>query len=84
MNGAMSVLAVTEKVGFLNAPSIYMEKIAVGTNIPRDVISLRYDIKTNLYNLTAVRGVNELVVMVLYEERHMELIKTLDGVRHVL
>ena len=78
-NGAMSVLAVTEKGGFLNAPDVYMEKIAVGPNIPRGVISLKYDIKTNLYNLAAVKKckVDELVVTVLYRERHLELIKNI-------
>ncbi|CEI85133.1 Fructose-1,6-bisphosphatase [Ehrlichia minasensis] len=78
-SGAMSVLAITEKGGFLNAPDVYMEKIAVGPNIPRDVISLKYDIKTNLYNLAAVKKckVDELVVTVLYRERHLELIKNI-------
>ncbi|GAT75546.1 fructose 1,6-bisphosphatase II [Ehrlichia ruminantium] len=78
-DGAMSVLAVTEKGGFLNAPDVYMEKIAVGPGIPKGVISLRYDIKTNLYNLAEIKGCNiaDLVVTVLKRERHLELIKNI-------
>ncbi|QLK50726.1 class II fructose-bisphosphatase [Ehrlichia ruminantium] len=78
-DGAMSVLAVTEKGGFLHAPDVYMEKIAVGPGIPKGVISLRYDIKTNLYNLAEIKGCNiaDLVVTVLKRERHLELIKNI-------
>ncbi|GAT78669.1 fructose 1,6-bisphosphatase II [Ehrlichia ruminantium] len=78
-DGAMSVLAVTEKGGFLNAPDVYMEKIAVGPGIPKGAISLRYDIKTNLYNLAEIKGCNiaDLVVTVLKRERHLELIKNI-------
>ena len=78
-NGAMSVLAVTKKGGFLNAPDVYMEKIAVGSGVPRGVVSLKNDIKTNLNNLAEVKKckVNELVVVVLQRERHLELIKNI-------
>ncbi|ABD44920.1 fructose-1,6-bisphosphatase, class II [Ehrlichia chaffeensis str. Heartland] len=78
-NGAMSVLAIAKKGEFLNAPDVYMKKIAVGPNVPKGVVSLKYDIKTNLYNLAEVRkcNVNELIVMVLYRERHLELIKSI-------
>ncbi|AHX04488.1 class II fructose-bisphosphatase [Ehrlichia japonica] len=78
-NGAMSVLAIAKRGGFLNAPDVYMEKIAVGPNVPRDAVSLKYDIKTNLYNLAEVKKckVDELVVTVLYRERHLELIKSI-------
>ncbi|GAT77524.1 fructose 1,6-bisphosphatase II, partial [Ehrlichia ruminantium] len=78
-DGAMSVLAVTEKGGFLNAPDVYMEKIAVGPGIPKGAISLRYDIKTNLYNLAEIKRCNiaDLVVTVLKRERHLELIKNI-------
>ena len=78
-NGAMSVLAIAKRGGFLHAPDVYMEKIAVGPNVPRNTVSLKYDIKTNLYNLAEVKKckIDELVVTVLYRERHLELIKSI-------
>ena len=33
--GAISVLAITKKNGLLSAPDTYMEKIAVGKNLPK-------------------------------------------------
>jgi fructose-1,6-bisphosphatase II / sedoheptulose-1,7-bisphosphatase len=35
---ALAVVAVAEKGGFLNAPDVYMEKIAVGGGLPDDVV----------------------------------------------
>ncbi|QGR02995.1 class II fructose-bisphosphatase [Ehrlichia ruminantium] len=78
-DGAMSVLAVTEKGGFLNAPDVYMEKIAVGSDVPKGVVSLRYDIRTNLCNLAEIKkcNISDLVVAVLNRERHLELIRNI-------
>ena len=78
-DGAMSVLAVAEKGGFLNAPDVYMEKIAVGSSVPKGVVSLKYDIRTNLYNLAEIKkcNISDLVVTVLKRERHLELIRNI-------
>jgi fructose-1,6-bisphosphatase II len=75
-SGAMSTLAATRKGNFLYAPDVYMEKIAVGKNLPKGVISLKNDIKTNLHNLARAKGceIRNLVVTVLKRERHNELI----------
>ena len=37
---AISVLAVTKKGGLLSAPDTYMEKIAIGPNLPKNIIDL--------------------------------------------
>ncbi|QKX02202.1 class II fructose-bisphosphatase [Wolbachia endosymbiont of Dirofilaria (Dirofilaria) immitis] len=74
--GAMSVLAATKKNNFLHAPDVYMEKIAVGRDLPEGVVSLRNSVEENLDNLAKAKGcrVSNLVVTVLKRERHNELI----------
>ena len=37
---ALSVLAVTKKGNLLHAPDIYMEKIAIGPNLPKGLVDL--------------------------------------------
>ncbi|MDG7053443.1 MAG: class II fructose-bisphosphatase [Wolbachia endosymbiont of Alcedoecus sp.] len=74
--GAMSVLAATKKGNFLHAPDVYMEKIAVGENLPEGVVSLKNSIEKNLDNLAKAKGckVSDLTVTILKRERHNELI----------
>ncbi|QKX01630.1 class II fructose-bisphosphatase [Wolbachia endosymbiont of Cruorifilaria tuberocauda] len=74
--GAMSVLAATEKGNFLHTPDVYMEKVAVGKNLPEGVVSLRNSVEKNLVNLARAKGceISDLVVTVLKRERHNELI----------
>ncbi len=74
--GAMSVLAVAERGNFLSAPDVYMEKIAVGRNLPTGVVSLKNSIEDNLNNLSKAKNckTSELVIVVLSRPRHEELI----------
>ena len=44
---ALSVLAVTRKGNLLHAPDIYMEKIAVGKGLPRNLVDLDYTVENN-------------------------------------
>src|SRR5947207_6411902 len=37
---ALAVVAMAEKGGFLNAPDVYMDKIAVGDGLPHNVVGL--------------------------------------------
>src|SRR5690606_8966875 len=37
---ALAVIAMTDKGGFLNAPDVYMEKLAVGPGIPEGILDL--------------------------------------------
>jgi fructose-1,6-bisphosphatase II / sedoheptulose-1,7-bisphosphatase len=64
------------KGGFLNAPDVYMEKIAVGGGLPKGVIKLGDPVKENLGRLADAKGVHveDLVVMILDRPRHAELI----------
>src|SRR5437868_5334726 len=37
---ALAVVAMAEKGGFLNAPDVYMDKIAIGAGLPENIVDL--------------------------------------------
>ncbi len=73
---ALAVVAMAEEGGFLNAPDVYMDKIAVGGNLPNNVVDLDETVANNLRNLAKTKGaeVSELLVCILDRPRHSELI----------
>jgi fructose-1,6-bisphosphatase II / sedoheptulose-1,7-bisphosphatase len=73
---AIATVAMAEKGGFLHAPDIYMDKIAVGGGLPEGVIDLDAPVTENLRNLARAkrRDVADLVVCTLDRDRHKELI----------
>ncbi len=77
--GAISVLAVSEKGNLFNAPETYMNKIAVGKDVPFDAIDLDYPLKKNISNLAEAKNknINELSVCILNRPRHKEIIEQL-------
>ena len=54
---ALSVLAVSRKGNLLHAPDIYMEKIAIGPNLPENLIDLDLDLKKNITLLSEAKNV---------------------------
>lgn len=74
---ALTVIAMAEAGGFLNAPDVYMEKIAVGGGLPEGVVSLKYSPEKNLKNLAKAKNcdVKDLVVCILERDRHREIIQ---------
>ncbi|HLD76652.1 MAG TPA: class II fructose-bisphosphatase [Rickettsiales bacterium] len=73
---SLAVIAFAKDGGFLHAPDVYMEKIAVGTGLPKDVIDLDNTIYKNLQNIAKAKKVDisDLVIMILDRERHKEMI----------
>ncbi|MDJ0944527.1 MAG: class II fructose-bisphosphatase [Kiloniellales bacterium] len=73
---ALAVIAMAEAGGFLNAPDVYMSKIAVGGGLPDDVVDLDEDPGRNLAELAKAKRVDlsDLVVCVLDRPRHNEAI----------
>lgn len=73
---SLAVIAFANKGGFLHAPDVYMEKIAVGGGLPEGVIDLDNSVKTNLSNIAKAKKVStsDLTVMILDRPRHQELI----------
>jgi fructose-1,6-bisphosphatase II len=74
--GAISVVALANRGGLLNAPDTYMEKIAVGP-AARGAIDLSKSPTANLENIARAmkRSVSELTVVIMDRDRHAELIK---------
>lgn len=73
---AIAVVAMAEAGGFLHAPDVYMEKIAVGAGLPEGIIDLDRPIEQNLQDLANAKGaeLEELQVCILDRPRHQELI----------
>ncbi|BCX16978.1 MAG: fructose-1,6-bisphosphatase [Geminicoccaceae bacterium] len=75
-SNAISCLAMAPAGGFLNAPDIYMDKIAVGGGLPPKLIDITKPPAWNLGRLAEAKGVavEDLVVLILDRPRHQELI----------
>ncbi len=73
---ALAVLAFAEDGGFLHAPDVYMDKIAVGGGLPASVIDIDASPADNLKELAKAKGVAvaELTACILDRPRHADLI----------
>ncbi len=73
---ALAVVALASEGGFLNAPDVYMDKIAVGGGLPQGIVDLDKSVEENLKDLSNAKGIgiSDLVVCILDRQRHAELI----------
>ncbi len=73
---AIATVALAERGGFLHAPDIYMDKIAIGGGLPEGAIDLDAPVAENLRNLARAknRDVSDIVACILDRDRHQELI----------
>ena len=73
---ALAVLAAAEEGCLLNAPDVYMDKLAIGPGYPQGVISLARPVEDNIAALAEAKGVRpaEIIVCVLDRPRHGDLI----------
>ncbi|HEX5181660.1 MAG TPA: class II fructose-bisphosphatase [Allosphingosinicella sp.] len=78
-SNALAVLAIAEKGCLLNAPDVYMEKLAVGPGYPEGVIDLDRSPSENVRAVAAAKGVDphEIITCVLDRPRHEALIAEL-------
>ena len=76
---ALAVLAIAEKGGLLNAPDVYMEKLAVGPGYAPGTIDLTKSVGDNVRSIAAAKGVDpaEITACVLDRERHAGIIAEL-------
>ena len=76
---ALSVLAIAEKGNLLRAPDMYMAKIAIGRDFPKNIIDLDFGIEKNIKLLADFKNVKtrDLTACVLKRPRHDSIIKSL-------
>ena len=77
--GALSVLAVSLKGNLFNAPETYMDKLAVGKDVPLDATDLDFSIEKNIKNIADSKNKNldKVTACMLNRPRHKEIIDKL-------
>ena len=78
---AFSMLAVCEKGNLFSAPDTYMEKIAVGPNLPKNLLDLDNSVEKNIKLLSEAKKkkVDNITACVLKRPRHDKIIKSLEN-----
>ena len=77
--GALSVISIALKGNLFNAPETYMEKLAVGKEVPKDATDLDFSIEKNIKNIADSKNkdLNEITACLLDRPRHKETIERL-------
>ena len=81
--GALSVISISEKGNLFNAPETYMDKLAVGKNVPYDATDLDFTVEKNLKNIADAKNKNldKITVCLLNRPRHKEIIDKLNELK---
>ncbi|MGC6331502.1 class II fructose-bisphosphatase [Rhizorhabdus sp. FW153] len=76
---ALAVLAIAEEGGLLNAPDVYMDKLAIGPGYADGIVGLDRSPTENVKALAKAKGVepDEIIACVLDRPRHEKLIAEL-------
>ena len=82
MPNSLSVIAAAQKGGLLYAPDTYMNKIAVGGQLPKDVIDLDASVKDNIKSIADAKKVkvSNVTACVLERPRHSDQIESLRSI----
>ena len=77
---AFSVLAVAEKGSLLSAPDTYMNKIIIGSGLPKNLLDLDNTVEKNIKLLADAKKkkTSELSACVLKRPRHDEIVAVLN------
>ena len=80
---AFSVIAVANKGDLLSAPDTYMEKIAIGGNLPKNLLDIDNGVEKNIKLLAKAKNkkISELNACVLKRPRHDHIVKTLSKMK---
>src|SRR6476660_9580033 len=83
MPGAIATMAMAEGGTLLNAPDVYMEKIAIGPGYPAGVVDLDAPADENIRKLASAKGVQPeaITALILDRPRHAELIASVRKAR---
>ncbi len=76
MPGAIATMAMAEGGTLLNAPDVYMEKIAIGPGYQKGIVDLDAPAEENIRALAKAKGVKteEITALILDRPRHADLI----------
>jgi fructose-1,6-bisphosphatase II / sedoheptulose-1,7-bisphosphatase len=76
MPGSIATMAMAEGGTLLNAPDVYMEKIAIGPGYPRGLVDLDATPEENIRALAKAKGVKpeNITALILDRPRHADLI----------
>jgi fructose-1,6-bisphosphatase II / sedoheptulose-1,7-bisphosphatase len=80
---ALAVMAMAEAGTLLNAPDVYMDKIAIGPGFKEGVIDLDAEPAENILSLAKAKGVKpeRIRALVLDRPRHEKIIASIRSVR---
>ena len=81
--GALSVMAITSKGNLFNAPETYMDKLAVGKDVPYDATDLDFSIEKNIKNIAESKNkdISKVTACILDRPRHKEIIDKLKKLK---
>jgi fructose-1,6-bisphosphatase II / sedoheptulose-1,7-bisphosphatase len=76
MPGAIATMAMADGGTLLNAPDVYMEKIAIGPGYARSVVDLDAPASENIRRLAKAKGVRaaEITALIMDRPRHADVI----------
>ena len=82
MPGAIATMAMAEGGTLLNAPDVYMEKIAIGPGYPIGLVDLDAPAEENIRRLAEAKGVqpSDITALILDRPRHGDLIASVRKV----
>jgi fructose-1,6-bisphosphatase II / sedoheptulose-1,7-bisphosphatase len=77
MPGAIATMAMAEGGTLLNAPDVYMEKIAIGPGYAHGVVDLDASPEENIHALAKAKGVKpeHITALILDRPRHADLVE---------
>ena len=81
--GALSVIAIAPKGNLFKAPETYMNKLAVGKDVPGDAVDLDFTVEKNIKNLAEVKNkkISDLTACILDRPRHKKIIEELKKLK---
>jgi len=79
MPNALTVIAMAPRNTLLHAPDVYMDKLAVGPGLPKDVVSLEMSPKERVAALAKAKGcaMTDITLCMLERPRHEDLLEEL-------
>ncbi len=81
--GALSVLSISLKGNLFNAPETYMNKLAVGKDVPFDATDLDFSVEKNIKNIADSKNkdLDKITACILDRPRHKEIIDKLKKLK---